>query len=1044
MRTSRALTLLSTAVLTAALLLPALPGAPAGSAIAQEQAASAPRPIELQDIMEWNRLGGARLSHDGAWLAYRVTPAEGNGEAVVRSTRDETEYRFPTGRSTGFGGGTISISDDSRWAAFAIYPEFRRGGGRGGSRGNNGDDPRRNTLGLVDLTTGEMQEFDEVRSFAFSGENAEWLAMTKYAAGSGGGGETPTGARGGRGGRGGPGGGSDDNDERARGADLILLQLATGTQMNIGNVADFEFDESGDHLAWIIDSASKAGNGVQIRMMDSGVVVPLESSDARYRSLNWTDEGDGLTVLKGVDDEDYEDPLYSVIGFTDLAGTPPTKIVYDPTEDDTFPAGMTIASSRAPSFSDDLSMLIFGVIEAEMTEEAKRRQERGEDEESDEAEGEEEGEGGAEGEEEGEGGEEGEEEGEEERIGRSRGGRRGNGNNDEPDKPELVIWHWKDDRLQSAQQVQETRDRNANQLAVYHLDEGRFVRLADDDLPTVSMAPGQQWALGRDNSRYELMGNLNGQRFTDLWVIDVNSGDRTMALERARWLNTTSPDGTHLLYYENGDYHTYEFATGTHYNITEDVDTSFINTEDDHNVVDPPVRSIGWGAGGEYVLLYDNWDIWKVGVHGDQGVNLTVNGKDQQIRYGRRFRIDPDEEGIDLGQDQYLAPYGEWTKKSGIGRIAADSTGVDMLMWSDVAYSGLTKAENADIFAYTMADQDSYPDYYVTDMSFADGVRVTDANPQQSEFTWSAGARLVDYKSDKGAELQAALFLPAGYQPGEKYPTIVYIYERLSQGLNQYTQPSANGFNKSVYTSNGYAVLMPDITYEVNDPGMSAVWSVLPALDAAIDTGVVDADRVGLHGHSWGGYQTSFLVTQTDKFAAAVAGAPLTNMISMYSSIYWNSGGGNMAIFESSQGRFTGDYLEATEAYIRNSPVFFADRVKTPLIILHNDQDGAVDWNQGIEYYNTLRRLGKDVVMLQYVGENHGLRVPANRKDYTVRMREFFGYHLKGEPAPQWLLEGVPHLEMEEHLEDRAELVKPRDSSGGGRGGEGGRGGRQR
>jgi len=1029
MRSPRAMTLLFTVVLTAALLLPALPGAYAGAAVAQEQATDAPRPIELQDIMEWNRISATQLSDDGGWLAYRVAPAEGNGEAVVRSTGTETEYRFPIGRVAGGGffggGGGISISEDSRWVAFAIYPDFRPGGSRGG----NSTPPARNKLGLLDLTSGEMEEFDEVRSFAFSGDNAAWLAMTKYPAGSngGGGGGTPAAARGGRGSAG------NGNNERARGADLILLQLATGTQMNIGNVADFEFDESGGHLAWIIDTASKAGNGVQIRMMDTGVVVPLESSDASYRSLNWTDEGDGLTVLKGVDDEDYEDPLYSVIGFTDLAGAAPTKIVYDPTEDDTFPAGMTIASSRAPSFSDDLGMLIFGIVEAEMTEEAKQRAERGEDEEGDEGK-----------EEEGEEGEGDAEEGEEERGPRGRGG---NGNDDEPDKPELVIWHWKDDRLQSAQQVQETRDRNANHLAVYHLDEGRFVRLADDDVPSVAMVPGEAYATGTDVSRYELMGNLNGQRFMDVYVVDVESGDRAMVLERSRWYNGPSPDGSHLLYYEDGDYYTYELATGTHRNISEDVDTSFINTEDDHNVVDPPVRPIGWTAGDTHVLLYDNWDIWKVAVHGDEGVNLTVNGKDDGIRYRRRFRIDPDEEGIDLSQDQYLAPYGEWTKKSGIGRIAANSTGVDMLMWNDVAYSGLSKAEDADIFAYTMADDSSYPDYYVTDMSFSAGERITDANPQQAGFTWSAGARLLDYEGDKGDKLQAALFLPAGYQPGEKYPTIVYIYERLSQGLNQYTQPSANGFNKSVYTSNGYAVLMPDIAYEINDPGMSAVWSVLPALDAAIDTGIVDENAVGLHGHSWGGYQTSFLVTQTDKFAAAVAGAPLTNMISMYSSIYWNSGGGNMAIFESSQGRFTGDYLEATEAYIRNSPVFFADRVKTPLIILHNDKDGAVDWNQGIEYYNTLRRLGKDVVMLQYVGENHGLRVPANQKDYTVRMREFFGYHLKGEPAPQWLLDGVPHLKMDEHLDDRAELVKPRDNKGGedkGKGGDRGRGGRQR
>jgi dipeptidyl aminopeptidase/acylaminoacyl peptidase len=1001
MRTSRNLMLMFTVALTAAMMLPALPGAApaAGTAVAQEQAA---RAIELQDIMEWNRISAARLSDDGNWLAYRVAPAEGNGEAIVRSTRDATEHRFPIGRVAGGfgGGGAISISEDSRWVAFSVYPEFRRGGDRGGD-----DGPARNKLGLLDLESGEMQEFDEVRSFAFSGDNAAWLAMAKYPAGGNGGGGA------GRGGRGAAGGG---NGDRARGADLILLQLATGTQMNIGNVAEFEFDESGNHLAWVVDTLSKAGNGVQIRMMDTGVVVPLESSEASYRSLNWTDEGDGLTVLKGVDNEDYEDPLYSVVGFKDLTAATPTKVEYDPTQDDGFPDGMTVAASRAPSFSDDLGMLIFGIAEAELTEAAKRRAERGDA--ADEVENEE---------------------------GEAQRGRGGRGAEDEPEKPDLVIWHWKDDRLQSQQQVQENRDRNANHLAVYHVDEGRFVRLADNDVDSVSMASQQKYAIGNDNSRYELMGNLNGQRFQDVYVIDVGTGDRTMALERARWFNGASPDGSHLLYFEDGDYHTYEIATGTRRNISEDVDTSFINTEDDHNIVDPPVSPIGWGAGGEYVLLYDNWDIWKVGVHGDEGVNLTVNGKDEQIRYRRRFSLYPDEEGIDLGKDQYFAPYGEWTKKSGIGRLAANSTGVEMLMWDDVAYASLMKAEDANVFAYTMADNDSYPDYYVTDASFGAGEKLTDANPQQADFNWSAGARLIDYESDKGDKLQAALFLPANYQPGETYPTIVYIYERLSQGLNQYTQPSANGFNKSVYTSNGYAVLMPDITYKVNDPGMSAVWSVIPALDAAIETGVVDEDAVGLHGHSWGGYQTSFLVTQTDKFAAAVAGAPLTNMISMYSSIYWNSGGGNMAIFESSQGRFTGDYLEATDAYIRNSPVFFADKVNTPLIILHNDEDGAVDWNQGIEYYNTLRRLGKDVIMLQYVGENHGLRQPANMKDYTVRMREFFDHHLKDADAPPWLREGVPHLKMDEHLDERGELVKPRDDSGGGSdGNRGGRGGR--
>jgi dipeptidyl aminopeptidase/acylaminoacyl peptidase len=285
--------------------------------------------------------------------------------------------------------------------------------------------------------------------------------------------------------------------------------------------------------------------------------------------------------------------------------------------------------------------------------------------------------------------------------------------------------------------------------------------------------------------------------------------------------------------------------------------------------------------------------------------------------------------------------------------------------------------------------------------------------------------QLVNYTSDKGDKLQAALFLPANYEKGKSYPTVVNFYERMSQTANQFQNPSANGFNRSVYTSHGYAVFVPDIAYRVNDPGMSAVWCMVPAVKAAIATGIVDPKRIGITGHSWGGYQTSFLITQTDIFAAAVAGAPLTNMVSMYSLVYKNSGGSNGAIFESSQGRFKGGFWDNWDAYYRNSPVFFAKNVKTPLMILHNDRDGAVDFTQGVEYFNTLRRMQKPVIMLEYIGENHSLAKRSNQRDYTVRMKEYFDHYLMGAPAPDWMVKGVPRLKMEEHLKERAKPKTP-------------------
>ena len=223
---------------------------------------------------------------------------------------------------------------------------------------------------------------------------------------------------------------------------------------------------------------------------------------------------------------------------------------------------------------------------------------------------------------------------------------------------------------------------------------------------------------------------------------------------------------------------------------------------------------------------------------------------------------------------------------------------------------------------------------------------------------------------------------------------------------------------------------MPDITYKRQRSGhVGGVVRAAGASRRRSRPASSIAKRVGLHGHSWGGYQTAFLVTQTDIFAAAVAGAPLTNMISMYSLIYKNTGGTNRAIFESSQGRFKGGYWDNWEAYYRNSPVFFAKNVKTPLMILHNDRDGAVDFTQGVEYFNTLRRLQKPVIMLEYVGENHGLRKPANQRDYTVRMKEFFDHYLKGAPAPDWMTKGVPRLKMEEHLKERAKPAPARKTT---------------
>jgi dipeptidyl aminopeptidase/acylaminoacyl peptidase len=938
----------------------AAPAAPAG-----------PRPLGLQDILAWRSIGAAELSPDGTWFLYRLSPLEGESEMVLRQVAGTKEYRFPIGEAPRYGSAVRSgFSADSRWAAFLSYPGAKE------MKALRKDKKRvLTTAVLVDLATGTKTEFEQVRDLAFSGDNPGFAAFHRYAPES-----------------------QEKEKDKWTGSDLLLRELASGKEINIGNVAEYAFDKAGGRLALVIDAQGQAGNGLELRDMRTGALVPLEGDKASYKSLAWSEKGEALAVLKGKEDKAFEDKLWSVVafsGFQEARG--PRKIVYDPAGDKAFPAGMTVSPDRTPEWTESFDAVLFGIHEAKKKEAAA---------------------GGA------DAGKAGQEGGaapapKEAEIAAE-------------DIPDLVIWNGRDKRLQSEQQVEERRDRSFSYIAEYRVAEKTFLRLADDDVRDVEPAPKGRFAVGEDVRAYELDANLDGRQFADIYVIDMRTGKRTLALSKCRWMFMPLYDGIHFLYYDDGHFFTYDMATGRSVNITKDIPAAFFNEEDDHNVVKPPDYPVGSTKDGLNVLLSDGWDIWCVPVSGrGPAVNLTGNGAREQIRY-RRARIDPEEKAIDLGQPQYVAALGERTKKAGIGRIEKGRPGAEMLLWEDAGFGGLAKAKNADVYVYTRDTYKDYPDYYAAGARLKNGRRLTEANPQQKDFLWSSGSVLLDYKMDPKSgmdkSLQAALFLPANYEKGKRYPTIVYYYEKMSQQLNRYALPSANGFNKSVYTSNGYAVLFPDIAYKVNDPGMSAAWCVLPAIDAAVAAGVVDRSKIGLQGHSWGGYETAFLITQAD-FAAAVAGAPLTNMISMYSSIYFNTGSANQPIFESSQGRFKGGYWDNLEAYQRNSPVYYAERVRTPLIILHNDKDGAVVWNQGIEYFNTLRRLKKPVVMLQYVGENHGLQKPANQKDYTVRMKEFFDHYLMGRPAPAWYTEGIPYLELKDHLKERAKDLKPAETA---------------
>ena len=972
-----------------------LVAAPAAAQIAPAApAAGTKRALTMEDLLSWKGIRNPTLSNDGRWMAYVLAPNEGDAEFVVRSTAaGATETRVAIGEPPAgfFGAGGVAISGNSRWVAYTVYP--------------NAEDAKKSRrdrrtlatrIGVIELATGTRREFDRVRSFRFAGDRSDVLAlqfMPPDAPAGGAAGGTAGGAAGNATGTAAPG-------SAPNGSVVQIVDLSGGTPLTLVGVGEFAFDAAGQFLAYTLDQRDQLGNGVQLRELATGVVRALDSEKALYRRLVWADTGDALAVLRSVADSATRDTLTTVLGWARLTSRAPTSVtIHERSAGIT--AGLVVSADRAPKWSDTQGTIYFGLRDPRPAPPASTAAPVGAGANAP-------------------------------APGAGAGGQIAPARQDE-ETPSLILWHWKDPRLQSAQQVQEGQDRSFSYLAAWHLSAGKVVKLTDDAVRTATVGSGDRWALGADFTPYERQASVDGRTLRDLYAIDALSGERHVIAKSLQdpggnFTLLMSPDGARAAWYDDGHWNIHEFASKSSRRVTDGVAATFWDMDDDHNVVKPSVGPpFGWSRDSRFVFVRDNWDIWRVGVAGGPAVNITANGKRDGVRYQQRVGADAKERGIDLTKPIFVETYGERTKKEGLALVDPQRGGARALAWED-AKIDFRRARDAEVWAFTRQTFVHFPDWYVADAGLANPRRLTDANPQQSEVAWSAGARLINYTCDNnGDELQGALFLPAGYEEGKRYPTLTYIYERLSQGFHAYAQPNATRYaNPSVYTSRGYAYFMPDITYTLDDPGRSAVWCVVPAVKAAIASGIVDSANVALQGHSWGGYQTSFITTQTNIFKTAIAGAPLTDMVSMFSSVYWNSGNANQGIFISSQGRFRSSYARDPDAYLRNSPNRFANDLTIPFMILHNDRDGAVDFNQGITYYNTLRELGKDVVLLEYVGENHGLARPINQKDYAVRMQEWFDHFLQGKPAPAWMQEGVPRLQMEQHLRERKPLLDPK------------------
>lgn len=584
------------------------------------------------------------------------------------------------------------------------------------------------------------------------------------------------------------------------------------------------------------------------------------------------------------------------------------------------------------------------------------------------------------------------------------------------ERPELDIWRWDAPYTPPQELTNKKKIASHTMPVVIDLASGHQQLLTDNPLVKVD-APDRwdaDWALLHDPTREIVSQQWNYYAPEDLKIVNVISGESRDVATVYIDSSEISPDGKFVYWFKDGQWFAYEIASGHTVCMTESMPYPVWDEADDHPGVRQPYGDAGWGEGDARFLVYDRHDIWSVDPRGEEApVCLTAGyGRDNGLKIRYVNTLGRDRRALKPGDLMTLTLFDYADKRNGIasmkyGKAARPS---DVVL-DTFSFTQIRQAKDAPSFSFVKGNFSVMPNVWLAPKgNFPKAYQVSDANPQQKDYWWGT-ARLEHWYAYDGTPSDGVLYVPEDFDPSRKYPMLCVFYETGSEDLYTHynMEPSWSWVNYPFYVSRGYVIFVPDIHYKAGVPGECAWNFVCSGAEAMCDRYPwIDRERIGIDGQSWGGYQTAYLVTRTDMFACAGSGAPVSNMTSAFGGIRWESGDSRQGQYELGQSRIGRNLWDATELYVANSPVFHANRVHTPLLIMHNDNDGAVPWYQGIEMFMALRRLGKPVWMLQYNGEAHNLRERRNRKDITVRLQQFFDHYLKGDTMPEWMKSGIP------------------------------------
>ena len=743
---------------------------------------------------------------------------------------------------------------------------------------------------------------------------------------------------------------------------LILYYFKTGTFDTIPYVSNYAISKNGKYLAYLTKPLEK----------DSATVPGLFLYDTKLQQTTTLMEGKGDYKLQSFDEEAAQfaffattdttkrDPKVYNLYYTQTAN-PAVKLIAD-TLSARMPRNWAVNSFRNAAFSHDGRKLYFGISPVITPKDTTV---------------------------------------------------------DESEVAKLDVWHYQDDYVQPVQLKQLKDETNRSYLCMFDVsDFSRFIQLGATDLENVTFSDrgDGEYALGTTTKGYRIESQWTGYSLNDVSVVSTRTGERTLIAKALSASPSISTTGNYVAWFDRDEsqWYIYSVVNNTTRCVTEGLDVHFEDATGQTPDKYDSFGFMGWSKNDQYFYVYDQYDIWQIDPAGKIAPLMITKGTGRKEHtVFRHLKFDKEVEYIEMDKPQLLSAFNKETKEAGYYTLqGTGKTTLQKRILMPKTFPSIIKAKNTEVFAYTKADFRTSPDLWTTADLWKNERQLSHINPQMNDYLWGT-AELVSWKTKNGFDVQGLLYKPEDFDPGKKYPVMVYFYERYSDELYRYypPAPSRSTVNLSFYCSRGYLVFVPDIYYVDGHPGRSAYNSIVAGVEMLSENPWVDKAHIGIQGQSWGGYQVAYLVTQTELFAAAGAGAPVSNMTSAYGGIRWESGLIRQFQYERQQSRIGKTLWDGLDLYIENSPLFFADKVNTPLLIMHNDNDGAVPWYQGIEFFVALRRLGKEAYMLQYNGEEHNLVYRRNMHDLTIRLQQFFDHYLKGAPKPVWMKYGVPAIE---------------------------------